>query len=273
LSVPAIGAIAAAGAVLVVVLGLGAIWGDYLSLHRQRSDMRALQRLTTEQQALLETLGRRVADIQGEVGAWRTLHARIWEPLGPEVPGTPERRGVGGPAGPVAEGQAGPATLPGQVDRLAVAVGEEGQKLRALEGLTARLGKVLAALPSRWPVRGTVNSEFGRRVSPWSGSHEHHSGMDIAADIGTPVKAPAPGTVVFAGAMADYGTALVIEHGHEIRTLFGHLSRVHVTPGQKVERGQLVALSGNTGKSSGPHLHYEIQVKGQPVNPRAYLWE
>jgi murein DD-endopeptidase MepM/ murein hydrolase activator NlpD len=271
--VPGVGALGAIAAVIVVVLTLGAVWGDYLSLDRQRRDMTSLQRLTTEQQALMETLGRRVAAIQGEVGAWRALHARIWEPLGPETPGMPDRRGVGGAASPVAEGPPGPAALPVQVEQLAAAVGEEGRKLRALERLTARLGKVLVALPSRWPLRGTVNSEFGPRVSPWSGLHEHHSGMDIAADIGSPVRTPAPATVIFAGAMADYGTAVILDHGHDLRTLFGHLSRLHVAQGQKVERGQLIALSGNTGKSSGPHLHYEIQVKGQPVDPRGYLWE
>jgi murein DD-endopeptidase MepM/ murein hydrolase activator NlpD len=128
-------------------------------------------------------------------------------------------------------------------------------------------------LPSRWPIRGVVNSEFGRRVSLWTGAPEYHSGLDIAAGIGTPVKAPAPGVVVFSGTMPDYGTTLVLDHGSEIKTLYGHLQKIQVLPGQKVERGQQIALSGNTGRTSGPHLHYEITVQGQPVNPRGYLWD
>jgi murein DD-endopeptidase MepM/ murein hydrolase activator NlpD len=271
--VPGAGALAAGAAAVVILLGLGALGGGSLAQPGRPGEPAMRQQFTSEQQALLGTLSRRVAEIQREVASWRTVHARLWEAVGPEVPGAPARRGVGGVGTPVADGDAGPAALPAQVERLALAVGQEGQKLRALESLTARLGKVLAALPSRWPLRGTVNSEFGRRISPWTGSHEVHTGIDIAADMGSPVRAPAPGTVVFAGTVADYGTAVVLEHGHDIRTLFGHLSRLHVAPGQTVERGQLIALSGNTGRSSGPHLHYEIQVKGQPADPRAYLWE
>ena len=137
----------------------------------------------------------------------------------------------------------------------------------------SQAGKALAALPSRWPIRGVVNSEFGRRISPWTGAPEQHSGLDIAAEIGTPVKAPAPGVVVFTGTMPDYGTTLVLDHGNEVKTLYGHLQNVQVLQGQKVERGQQIALSGNTGRTSGPHLHYEITVRGQPVNPRGYLWD
>jgi murein DD-endopeptidase MepM/ murein hydrolase activator NlpD len=97
--------------------------------------------------------------------------------------------------------------------------------------------------------------------------------MDIGAPRGTPVVAPAAGTVVFAGTQPEYGVSLIIDHGNDIKTLYGHLTRVDVTAEQKVERGQVIAHTGNTGRSSGPHLHYEIQVKGQPVNPRSYLWD
>jgi murein DD-endopeptidase MepM/ murein hydrolase activator NlpD len=180
---------------------------------------------------------------------------------------------VGGVGQPVPGHDAGPAALVLQLEQLATSVISEGQQLRALDRLMARAGKFLAALPSRWPVRGTVNSEFGRRLSPWTGAPETHGGMDIAADLGTPVKAPAPGVVVFAGAAPDYGSTVVIDHGHEIKTLFGHLQKIQVTQGQKIERGQQIAFTGNSGKSSGPHLHYEISVRGQAVNPRGYLWD
>jgi murein DD-endopeptidase MepM/ murein hydrolase activator NlpD len=160
-----------------------------------------------------------------------------------------------------------------ELHRLAESIKEEGDNLRALDRLMARASKALATLPSRWPVRGAVNSEFGRRPSPWTHTPEFHGGIDIKAQTGTPVHAPAAGTIIHAGPAQDYGNAVIIEHGRDIRTLYGHLSKVAVRPGQKVERGTLLALSGNTGRSSGPHLHYEIYVKGQPVNPRAYLWD
>jgi murein DD-endopeptidase MepM/ murein hydrolase activator NlpD len=248
-------------------------WTDYLSLLRQRRDMASLQGLAGEQDQVLQSVRRRLLQLQDEMASWRAMHARIWEPLGPEAPGAGERTGVGGVGRPVTDPGNDAGWLVLQVEQLAASVADEGQKLRALDGLMARAGTVLAALPTRWPVRGTVNSEFGQRLSPWTGVPETHSGIDIAAEIGTPVRAPAPGVVAFAGGAPDYGTTLVIDHGHDIKTLFGHLQTLQVVTGQKVERGQTIALTGNTGKSSGPHLHYEITVRGQAVNPRGYLWD
>jgi murein DD-endopeptidase MepM/ murein hydrolase activator NlpD len=216
-----------------------------------------------------------VAQIRAEVDSWRGLHDRIWSPFGPEA--GQERRGtaMGGrsaAAPSIVEEPAG-STLE-ELDRLAGVVGEESQSLRALERYLGKASRVLGALPSRWPVRGPVNSEFGRRSSPWADDAlEAHSGIDIGAPRGTPVLAPAAGTVVYAGGHAEYGVTLIIDHGNDIKTLYGHLTKVDVAAEQKVERGQMVAHTGNTGRSSGPHLHYEIQVKGQAVNPRSYLWD
>jgi murein DD-endopeptidase MepM/ murein hydrolase activator NlpD len=149
---------------------------------------------------------------------------------------------------------------------------EEGPRVRALERTVSSAGRMIAAMPSRWPVRGAVNSEFGRRKSPWGEAIEHHSGLDIAAQMGTAVKAPATGTVVFAGAGGEYGNCVILDHGNEVKSLYGHLSKINVRQGQRVDRGTIIAFTGNTGRSSGPHLHYEVHVKGQAVNPRAFLW-
>ena len=111
---------------------------------------------------------------------------------------------------------------------------EQTDSLKALERMITKAGRALAALPSRWPVRGAVNSEFGNRPSPWtSGNTEFHAGLDIKADRGTPVYAPAAGSVVHAGTATEYGTAVVLEHSHDVRTLYGHLSKVNVQPGQQ----------------------------------------
>jgi murein DD-endopeptidase MepM/ murein hydrolase activator NlpD len=122
-------------------------------------------------------------------------------------------------------------------------------------------------------VRGAVNSEFGRRASPWAASNEFHSGIDIGAAIGTPVHAPAAGTVVSAGDLGDHGIGVVIDHGGDVKSHYGHLSRASVRAGQSVSRGTLLGFTGNTGRSTGPHLHYEILVNDKPVNPRAFLWD
>ena len=181
---------------------------------------------------------------------------------------------MGGPTGAARTGE-GPdrGAIGDELERLTSLVKDEGENLRSLERFLVRATRVLAALPSRWPLRGPVNSGFGGRVSPWSSRSEFHSGLDIGAPIGTAVKSPAPGTVVFAGIHPEYGQTLIIDHGHETKSLYGHLSKLQATTNQKVQRGEVIALSGNTGRSSGPHLHYEIQVKGQSVNPTSYLWE
>src|SRR5256886_15419911 len=150
---------------------------------------------------------------------WRELHARIWEPFGPElVPGARDK-GIGGGATKLPD-RLSPKD---EVERLAESVTEQGEHLRALDRLMARAGKAGAALPSRWPVRGSVNSEFGNRLSPWTKAPEFHSGLDIAANGGTSVKSPAAGTVIHAGPHSEYGLAVIIDHGQDVRSLYGHL--------------------------------------------------
>jgi murein DD-endopeptidase MepM/ murein hydrolase activator NlpD len=160
-----------------------------------------------------------------------------------------------------------------EVARLAESLAEETRSLRILDALMARAARMLAAIPNRWPVRGAVNSEFGTRLSPWTKTAEFHGGMDIRAERGTPVQAPANGTVTIAGPHAEYGLTVILDHGNDIRSIYGHLSKVRVKVGDRVERGVELGLTGNTGRSSGPHLHYEVLVKGQAVNPRTYLWD
>jgi murein DD-endopeptidase MepM/ murein hydrolase activator NlpD len=260
----------------LVLASLGFIYHDYRELKEQRARFAALQIESAEQQELIDSFQQRLAAIRTEVEGWRALRSRIWRPFGPDAE---SRGGTGGVGGGTAlrllEERPAPALTPmDELDRLAATVIEEGDGLRALERFLAKAGPVLASMPSRWPVRGPVNSDFGKRSSPWAGTGaEHHSGLDIGAPRGTPVLAPAPGTVVFAGNHYEYGITLIIDHGHDIKSLYGHLSRVDVAIGRQVSRGQVVALTGNTGRSSGPHLHYEIQVAGQAVNPRSYLWD
>src|SRR4029450_13744220 len=203
----------------------------------------------------------------------RAPPARRWAPgRGPRPPAA-QAAGIGGVTGSVRPDPEGEQPVIWQeVEALAASVLEEGPRVRALERTVSSAGRMIAAMPSRWPVRGAVNSEFGRRKSPWGEAIEPHSGLDIAANMGTPVKAPATATVVFAGPGGEYGLAVILDHGNEVKSLYGHLSKIHVKVGQRVERGFIVALSGNTGRSSGPHLHYEGHVKGQAVNPRAFLW-
>jgi murein DD-endopeptidase MepM/ murein hydrolase activator NlpD len=271
LSVPGWAVGLVVGGLAVTILGLAFIYPDYVSLRHQRGTFAALSERLHLQQGLLDASQSRLREIRGEIDSWRDLHAKIWEPFGPEAGPARRGTGIGGGDGKAVETDRAPVKE--EMDRLLGVVREEGESIRMLERFLGRASRVLASLPSRWPVRGPVNSDYGQRRSPWAPNSEFHSGIDIGARVGTPVKAPAPGVVIFAGQQAEYGVTLVIDHGNNTRSLYGHLSRIAVAAGQSVKRGDLVALTGNTGRSSGPHLHYEIQVKGQPVNPHSYIWE
>jgi murein DD-endopeptidase MepM/ murein hydrolase activator NlpD len=130
---------------------------------------------------------------------------------------------------------------------------------------------LLKSTPSIAPTRGLLTSGFGSREDPFTSDHSMHSGLDIATREGAEVVAPASGTVIFAGEKAAYGNCIVVDHGRDVTTLYGHLQRYIVKPGDKVERGQHIANVGNTGRSTGPHLHYEVRLSGVPVNPRRYV--
>ncbi|HKZ07272.1 MAG TPA: M23 family metallopeptidase [Methylomirabilota bacterium] len=125
----------------------------------------------------------------------------------------------------------------------------------------------VTALRSRWPVRGPITSDFG----PRRGFARVHHGVDIAAEPGTLCRIAAAGTVVFAGWQNGYGKTIIVDHGDRIHTLYGHLSKIGVSRGQRVEQGAVLGLTGTTGHVSGPHLHYEILVNGRPVDPGPYL--
>lgn len=126
--------------------------------------------------------------------------------------------------------------------------------------------------PSVWPLMGKLESGFGGRRNPFGGSSfEFHSGQDIDAVTGDPVVAGARGTVTFTGWQNGYGQLVVIDHGGGLTTRYGHLSHIDVTQGATVERAQFIGRAGSTGRSTGPHLHYEIRINDEPVNPLPYL--
>ena len=150
-----------------------------------------------------------------------------------------------------------------------------GQVSRAMEsGLTANFTgdwTELADAPSLWPIEGRVASSFGERQDPINGEGAFHTGVDIDAPYGTPVRAAADGDVSGAEMGAGYGRAVVLDHGHDVLTLYGHLSAIAVVPGEHVTRGQIIGFVGQSGRATGPHLHYEVRVHNVPVNPHKYL--
>jgi murein DD-endopeptidase MepM/ murein hydrolase activator NlpD len=131
----------------------------------------------------------------------------------------------------------------------------------------------LAALPTRKPAVGYFTSGFGVRKSPYGGRAKMHEGLDIANRPGSQIRATADGTVIFAGSKSGYGQTLIIDHGYGLETWYAHNRSILVTRGQKVRRGDSIALLGNSGRSTGPHLHYEVRVNGTPVDPLTYILE
>jgi murein DD-endopeptidase MepM/ murein hydrolase activator NlpD len=129
----------------------------------------------------------------------------------------------------------------------------------------------LAAAPSLWPVQGRIMSSFGERSDPFSGEGAFHRGVDISGGYGQTIVAPADGVIESADFRGGYGRAVVIDHGYGVSTLFGHMSGFAVTAGQHVSRGDVIGYVGLSGRSTGPHVHYEVHINSTPVNPYKYL--
>jgi murein DD-endopeptidase MepM/ murein hydrolase activator NlpD len=159
------------------------------------------------------------------------------------------------------------------------------EQLAWLEGQTAAMNDSVTLLstlvesgavdggtpPWDWPITGPVSSEFGGRSSPYGRSWEFHPGLDIRALSGTPVSAAGSGTVVYAGRMRGYGNMVVVDHGVGLKTVYAHLSAIYAELGRRVETGQVLGAVGQTGRATGPHLHYEVRVGTAPVDPMCYL--
>jgi murein DD-endopeptidase MepM/ murein hydrolase activator NlpD len=150
-----------------------------------------------------------------------------------------------------------------------------GQVTRALEGgLTPNFDgdwTTLADAPSMWPLEGRVASSFGERADPINGEGAFHPGIDIDAPFGTPVRAAGDGDVAGGTTGSGYGREVILDHGHNVETIYAHLSGIAVIPGQHVIRGQIIGYVGQTGRATGPHLHYEVRIHNVPVNPHKYL--
>ena len=142
-----------------------------------------------------------------------------------------------------------------------------GSLLKSLE----KKRNILASTPSLRPAKGWISSDFGYRISPFTGRREFHNGLDIAAKEGTPIIAPADGVITFSAHKWLIGNMLTIDHGYGVITQYGHIKEFVVKKGDHVKRGQVIAMMGNTGRSTGPHVHYIVRLNGVPVNPEKYI--
>jgi murein DD-endopeptidase MepM/ murein hydrolase activator NlpD len=246
-------AAAFAAALLVCAAGYG-LYGIYReAAHRRVAAENERLRVENEnQRRQLEKLVDRVQAIEDK-------SRRLAEMSGVAEGGEP----------PMVRGSGGPGV---EMDAAAVAVVEARavqleEELRAYE----RALDEKARIPSLWPVAGETTDSFGGRRSPFGGGFELHSGQDINAEQGDVVVAAANGRVVYADWHGGYGQLVTVDHGGGLTTRYAHLSKIEVRVGQEIARGQLIGAVGSTGRSTGPHLHYEVRINDEPVNPLAYL--
>lgn len=272
--------IKAAGAATIVLVGLAMLVGYGVASWqaRQASDALSAQR-EAELAAEIGRLNGRLGELTDTLQAISRRDARIrllanLEPLDPQV----HAAGIGGPA---PRTEAAEATDP--LGRHASQVRVDLNALIRRANLLARSFREAAdslashterleATPSIMPTQGWLTSAFTRmRAHPVLHVARPHEGIDVTAPMGAPIEAPAAGTVVSAGWETGYGNTVVVDHGYGLRTKYAHASRLLVKAGQKVTRGQQLALVGSTGLSTGPHLHYEVHVNGRPVDPLRYV--
>lgn len=254
---------------------------EYRQVCRKLPDLAILEQQTRHQQVQMEAFAQRLAGFKEQMAQLRSFNHRLRVLANLEKPKEHDQAlGVGGPEGQ--GGGVGVRLSNSSRERLMMAMQRDLDNLEAagqaeleiqqqLAKFLTERRSILASTPSIWPVRGWVTSGFGYRISPFTGKRAFHAGIDISTRRGTPIIAPADGVVTFAGWEGGYGRTLVINHGHGLVTRYGHLYKFKVKKGQKVKRGQVIALVGNTGRSSGPHLHYEVLMSGVPTNPRYYI--
>ena len=166
-----------------------------------------------------------------------------------------------------------PGQLQNKLDGLSFEAARQENSLQELQAYFEDQKSLLSSTPSVWPIRGWVTSDFGHRLDPFTAERIMHKGLDISSPFGAPVVSPSDATVIFAGMEGGYGKVLVLDHGFGIKTRYGHLSDINVKVGDRIKRGDHMAAVGNTGRSTGPHLHYEVRVNGVPENPRKFILE
>jgi len=237
---------------------------DYLQKDRELRSLRA------ELEHRTEVYGKKIEEISEKLEALKEFERRlrIMANLNPPEEG----EGVVAGGGSGGEGGLGVELLDrGVIEDLMREVEGRLEGFREIqEALEERIER-LRHTPSIWPAEGWVSCGYGPRINPFTGRREFHTGIDISNHIGTPIVAPADGRVERVWKDRFLGLAVKIDHGYGIKTLYGHLHKVLVKPGQRVKRGERIALMGNSGRSTGPHLHYEVHVKGKPRNPRDYI--
>ena len=251
--------LAAAAVASILLAAVAFAWAYFSSARHDReyrfamAENARLRSTTADLHTRLDGISKRMSDFEA-----RTRRLAIVAGLTDSA-----RAGVGGPEIP-------PESAAAEFGRQSALL---DTRLSMLEKQFSRRSAQIASTPTVWPVRGAVSSGFGLRTDPFDGGTSVHEGIDISTSRGEPVLATADGTILLSGWAGEYGRAIEIVHNDRYVTLFGHLQETLVKEGQVVRRGDRVGLVGSSGRSTAPHLHYEVRVDGRPVNPLEYILE
>jgi murein DD-endopeptidase MepM/ murein hydrolase activator NlpD len=269
---------------LICAFTISAVFGwvmlDYQAVKRRVSRLAQLQKENAQQKQELATLAQKIDSVTNKVKELREFDNKLRTMVNLESsPDTSQFVGIGGSDPSLFDPRSTSEKTHQKLIRLmhksldnleseiSVQRGEKSRLIGSLE----RQKSMLDSTPSVWPVKGWISSPFGYRQSPFTGEREFHSGLDICSKMDSPIEAPADGKVASIEFDDGHGKILVINHGYGLVTRYAHLDRALVKKGQSVKRGQDIALLGNTGRSTGPHLHYEVLLNGVPVNPLRYI--
>jgi len=255
---------------VLLVLGLSGLVFDYVATNLDRNELERLQVENLSQRQELHRLAVQLEDLRQElvVVAQNDAKVRVMAKL--TAPKGDSMAGLGGPS---REDDASREynAIQQRIDEVRRQIDLRRESQEEIQGILNDQRSLLAAKPLGWPVKGWLTSSFGMRRDPFNGKRKMHEGLDIASRTGTPVYATADGIVSSIRTEPGYGKVVTIDHGYGYRTVYGHNSKYHVKVGQRVRRGDLIASVGNTGRSTGSHVHYEVRLNGVPVNPHKYL--
>ena len=241
---------------------------QYFTSLSQTHELSKLRRENSELQTANEQFGKSVESLRTQL---RTVEDRTRKLAIIAGITTLDEASQGGSGGR-SQRRAGGEPLPRRrrQDELPLAQPEQGPVASSSRSSSAQ-SRLLSSTPSIAPVRGILTDGFGGRSDPFTGEPGQHNAVDISSAVGQPVRSPADGIVVKAEWANGYGNVIYISHGYGYSTRYGHLSNFAVRPGQRVKRGDVIGYVGSTGRSTGPHLHYEVRVNNNPVNPLEYI--
>ena len=275
-------ALGSSGFVLLDYLQLRSFRRHYQVISAENEGLKGEARVLMQNLEEVKVSLRRVQDYTSKLGELTAIKVQKFSkktgigPLSPEEHGVAKRDGEAvQPEGYVPIGLNLDKLVFRQVfDRLSGIGQEANNHALELQHLLSTLSKqknLLTSIPSLAPVDGWITSGFGVRVSPFTGERTDHAGIDIAAPVGTAILAPADGVVIFSGAKAGFGNFIMVAHGYGVVTRYGHNHQNMVQPGQKVSRGEQIATVGDSGRTTGPHVHYEVLINGKLENPQKFI--